>query len=149
MSHRLLQALGPQILADLARNNLMGASPSANDLKSKQNKLSKSAQAPSGEDMDARLRSIRRYITPRELAALLHWDIGTVYRKIKAGMPADRDVDAQGRGNRIKIYPPQVADWRRDCSEALRRPNQLTSSLPVGDRGDSEAGRVVELTKRC
>jgi hypothetical protein len=63
--------------------------------------------------MDALLRGIRRYITPRELAELLHWHPETVYRKIKAGMPADRVVDAQRRGRQLKIYPPQVADWLR------------------------------------
>jgi hypothetical protein len=41
----MLQALGPQILADLARNNLMGASLSTNDLKGKLDKLPKSDEA--------------------------------------------------------------------------------------------------------
>jgi hypothetical protein len=146
MSYELLAALRPQILADLTRSSPIGALPLTNDLRAKQNKLSKSEQAPSGEDMDARLRSIRRYITPSELATLLHWDIGTVYRKIKAGMPADRDVDAQGRGNRLKIYPPKVADWQRDCREAHRRLNQLPK-MPAGSQGDFEAGTVKELTE--
>ena len=94
--------------------------------------------------MDALLRGIRRYITPKELAELLHWHTETVYRKIKAGMPADRVVDAQGRGRQLKIYPPQVADWLRGCRIALRRPDQLTSSLPPPYSGASESGKVVE-----
>lgn len=147
MSHRLLEALGPQILADIARNNLMGASPSTNAFRGKLDRLPKLTQPPSGEDMDARLRNIRRYITPRELAALLHWDIETVYRKIKAGMPVDRDIDPQGRGNRIKIYPPQVADWRHSCREAQERLNRPPSSLLAVNGGGSEAGKVVEFTK--
>jgi hypothetical protein len=143
MSHRLLEALRPQLLADFARNNVMGASTSTNDPKGR-DRLPKSSQRPSGEDMDARLRSIRRYITPRELAALLHRDIETVYGKIKGGLPADHDGDAQGRGNRIKIYPPQVANWLRGCREAQRRPNQLTSSLPPRPSNASGSEKVVE-----
>ena len=119
MSHELLAALDRQILADLARGNLMEALPSTNYLKDKRGRLPESAYPSTGEDMDARLRSIRRYITPSELAALLHWHQETVYRKIKSGMPAIRDVDAQGRGRRLKIYPPEIADWLRCCREAL------------------------------
>jgi hypothetical protein len=59
-------------------NNLMGASPSANGPKGKQDGLPKSAHPPAGEDMDALLRGIRRYITPRELAERLHWHPETV-----------------------------------------------------------------------
>jgi hypothetical protein len=147
MSHRLLEALSPQILADLVRNNLMGVSSSTNDLNGERDRLPTPVHPPSGEDMDARLRSIRRYITPRELAALFHWHLETVYRKIKSGMPAHRDVDAHGHGRRLKIYPPEIADWLRGCREAQERLNQLPSSLPAGNRGSSEAGKVVELTK--
>jgi hypothetical protein len=146
MSHGLLEALGPQILADLARNRLLGALPLTDDLKGKRGRLPELAHPPTGEDMDARLRSIRHYITPRELSALLHWHPETVYRKIKSGMPADRDVDAQGRGRRLKIYPPEIADWLRSCHEAQKRPNQLPSSLPAGNRG-SESDKVVECRK--
>lgn len=71
--------------------------------------------------MDARLRSIRRYITPKELAALMHWHPETVYRKAKEGMPVDRDIGQDGRGRRLKIYPPEIADWLRDCREARQR----------------------------
>ena len=144
MSHRLFEALGEQILADLARNNLMRAAPSIDGTKGKQDGLPKSAPLNTGEDMDALLRGIRRYITPRELAELLHWHPETVYRKIKAGMPADRVVDAQGRGRQLKIYHPQVADWLRGCRIALRRPDQLTPSLPPPYSGTLESGKVVE-----
>jgi hypothetical protein len=147
MSHELLATLGRQTLAGLARSSLMGALPSTNDLKGKRGSLPESAHPPNGEDMDARLRSIRRYITPRELAALLHWHSETVYRKIKSGMPATRDVDAQGRGRRLKIYPPEIADWLRGCREALERANQLPSSLPPGHPGGPGPEKVVELAK--
>jgi hypothetical protein len=147
MSHELLAALGGQILADLACSSSIGALPSTNGIKGKQDKLSKLVQAPIGEDMDARLRSIRHYITPNELAALLHCHIGTVYRMIKAGMPADRDVDAQGHGRRLKIYPPQVADRLRSCREVLRGSNQLTSSLPSPSTEASKSDKVVQWRK--
>jgi hypothetical protein len=117
MSHRLLEALGRQIMTDLGRSSVMEALPPPIDLKAKRDRLPKSTPPPSGEDMDARLRSIRHYITPRELSALLHWHPETVYRKIKAGMPADRDVDAQGRGRRLKIYPPRS---RTGCAAAAQ-----------------------------
>jgi hypothetical protein len=136
MSHRLLDALRRQLLTDLGLSSVMEVLPPSIDLKARRDKFPKSTHPPSGEDMDARLRSIRCYITPRELAALLRWDIETVYRKIKAGMPADRDVDGQGRGNRIKIYPPQVADWRSGCREASRRPRPYS--------GDPESDKAVE-----
>src|SRR5258708_15753049 len=71
MSHRLFEALGGQILADLARNNLMRAVPSIHGPKGKQDGLPKSAPPNTGEDMDALLRGILRYITPTELAQLL------------------------------------------------------------------------------
>jgi hypothetical protein len=134
-------------MTDLGRSSVMEALPPRIDLKAKRDRLPKSTPPPSGEDMDARLRSIRRYITPRELAALLHWHPETVYRKIKAGMPADRDVDAQGRGRRLKIYPPQVADWLRRCRAALGRPDQLTWSSPPPYSGAAESGKVVEWRK--
>jgi hypothetical protein len=143
MSHRLLDALRRQLLNDLGPGSVIEALSPAIDFKAKQDRLPKSTHPPNGGDMDARLRSIRRYITPRELAVLLHWDIETVYRKVKAGMPADRDVDAQGRGNRIKIYPPQVADWRRSCREASRRSEQVPSSLEPQCSGASESDKVV------
>jgi hypothetical protein len=147
MSHGLLEALAPQILADLARSRLLGALPLTDDIKGKRGRLPELAYPPTGEDMGARLRSIRHYITPRELSALLHWHPETVYRKIKSGMPADRDVDAQGRGRRLKIYPPEIADWLRSCREAQKRPNQLPSSLPAGNREGSESNNVVECRK--
>jgi hypothetical protein len=147
MTDDLATRLSRRILIDLARSNAAGALPKEADVKGKQDKLPKSAEPPTGEDMDARLRSIRHYITPKELAALLHCHIGTIYRKIKSGMPADRDVDPQGRGRRLKIYTPQVADWLRGCREALRRTNQLTSSLPSPNREASKSDKVVEWRK--
>jgi hypothetical protein len=144
MSHRLFEALGGQILADLARNNLVRAVPSIDGPKGKQDGLPKSAPPNTGDDMDALLRGIRRYITPKELAELLHWHTETVYRKIKAGMPADRVVDAQGRGRQLKIYPPQVANWLRHCRVSLRCLDQSTSSLPPPYSGAAEPGNVVE-----
>jgi hypothetical protein len=147
MSHVLLAALGRQTLDDFARSSPMKALRSTNALMGNPSTLLKSAPASASEDMDARLRSIRRYITPRELAALFHWHPETVYRKIKAGLPADRVVDEHGRGRQLKIYPPQVADWLRVCRDALRRPDQLTSRLSPPYRGASEAGIVVERRK--
>ncbi|WP_433972683.1 helix-turn-helix domain-containing protein [Tunturiibacter lichenicola] len=120
--HELLRQ---QLLIDLGESSVIEALPKSINLKRKPNRLPKSTHLLSGEDMDARLRSIRRYITPRELAALLHWHPETVYRRIKSGMPAHRDVDAHGCGRRLKIYPPEIADWLRSCQEALERLNQL------------------------
>jgi hypothetical protein len=147
MTADLATRLSRRILIDLARRNAAGAFPEETDVKGKRDTLPKSAQPPAGEDMDARLRSIRRYITPKELAALLHCHIGTVYRKIKSGMPADHDVDPQGHGRRLKIYPPQYADWQRACREALRRPHQLTSSSPSLNSEASKSDKVVEWRK--
>jgi hypothetical protein len=147
MSHELLTVLNGQILADLARSGSIRASSSTNDRKGKRGKSPMPAQHPDGENMDARLRSIRRYITPRELAALLHWDLATVYRRIKAGMPVDRDVDSQGREGRIQIYPPQIAAWLRRRREKLRQPNRVPSGSPGGGRGGSKAERVVEIPR--
>jgi hypothetical protein len=118
MGEEMLAGLGLRILADLARSSLSGALTKANGTKRSRSRMPKSAQPLSGEDMDARLRQIRRYVTPRELAALLHWHVETVYRKVKGGMPADRDVDQLGHGRCLKIYPPEIADWLRDCRQA-------------------------------
>lgn len=121
MSEDLLTELGREILRDLARSTLAGTLPAQGDVRGKRARLPKSSVAPTAEDMDARLRSIRRYITPKELAALLHWHPETVYRKAKEGMPVDRDIGPDGRGRRLKIYPPEIADWLRDCREARQR----------------------------
>ena len=115
-----LAELGRQILADLLRSSVMGTLPTQTELKSKRGRIPKSSLAPSGEDMDARLRSIRRYVTPRELAALLHWHVETIYRKAKCGMPVDYEVDADGNGRLIKIYPPKIADWLQECREVRK-----------------------------
>lgn len=143
MSYRLLESLNRQVLTDLGRSSAMAALAPPTDLKQKQDELPKSAQPLKGEDMDARLRGIRQYIAPKELAALLRCHVGTIYRRVKAGMPADRDVDAQGRGNRIKIYPPRVADWQRDCRKAQERLKQLPPTLLAGNPEGSEAPRAV------
>jgi hypothetical protein len=108
MGDDLLAEMSQMILADLIRGSLMGALPADAGLKSKRERLPKSPLPLAGEDMDTRLRSIRRYITPKELAALLHWHVETIYRKIKRGMPVDRD------GRNLKIYPPRIADWFRE-----------------------------------
>jgi hypothetical protein len=136
MGDDLLAELGRQIPADLARSSLIGALPTESDSKSKRGRLPNSALPLSGEDMDARLRSIRRYITPKELAALLHWHLETVYRKIKAGMPADRDVGEEGKGWRLKIYPPKIANWLRECRDARKRliRSTLVSQAQASDR---------------
>lgn len=119
MRDESLGELGRMILSDLAKSSLAGALPT--ELGSKANRrLPKSSVTVSGEDMDTRLRGIRRYITPKELAALMHWHLETVYRKVRGGMPVDRDVDEEGKGRRLKIYPPEIADWLRDCREAHR-----------------------------
>ncbi len=146
MSHEFLAALGGPSLPNLAQHSPMGALPSTNPVKSKRGKLPTQAQHQGGEDMDARLRSIRRYITPRELAALLHWDLSTVYRRIKLGMPVDRDVDSQGCEGRIQIYPPQIAAWLRRRREVRRR-KQAPSGLPRADRKGPKAEKVVEIPK--
>lgn len=115
MADDLLAELVRKILADLARASLMGGLPSEADSKSKRGRLPRSAPPLSGEDMEARLRSIRRYITAKELAALMHWHPETVYRRIKSGMPVDRD------GRSVKIYPPEIADWFRDIRQGSKR----------------------------
>jgi len=112
MGDDLLADLSRQILADLVRSSLLGALPTESASRARQGRLPKSAVLLGGEDLDARLRAIRRWITPKELAALLHWHQETVYRRIKDGLPADRD------GDRWKIYPPTVADWLRERREA-------------------------------
>lgn len=120
MRDELLGELGRIILSDLAKSSLAAALPSELGPKADRRRLPKSSVSVSGEDMDTRLRGIRRYITPKELAALMHWHLETVYRKVRGGMPVDRDVDEEGKGRRLKIYPPEIADWLRDCREARR-----------------------------
>lgn len=121
MREDLLADLGVRILQDLARNSLAEALPAQIDRKLIKGRLPRSPIAPVGEDMDTRLRSIRRYITAKELAGLMHWHLETVYRKAKEGMPVDRDTGPDGRGRRLKIYPPEIADWLRECREARQR----------------------------
>jgi len=147
MSHEFLKALGGHTLLDLAQSRPMGALPSTNPAKSKQGKFPMAAQHPDGENMDARLRSIRRYITPRELGSLLHWNLATVYRRIKAGMPVDRDIDSQGNEGRIQIYPPEIAAWLRRRRKALRRTKRVPSGLRRGNRQGPKAEKVVEISK--
>jgi hypothetical protein len=146
MSFRLLQALSPQLLADSTMSDFMGTSSSSNDRKGKQAKAPKPVLAPIGEDMDARLRSIRRYIAPKELAALLDCDVTTVYRMIKLGMPADWSVGPHGRGRSRKIYPPQVADWLRECREAWELLDQPVCSSPSSNGKHHESDNNAELT---
>ncbi|HEX4066995.1 MAG TPA: hypothetical protein VHZ09_13320 [Acidobacteriaceae bacterium] len=121
MSEDLLAELGRQILKDLARSSLAGALPAQDQVQGKRGRLPKSPVAPSGEDMDARLRGIRRYISAKELAALLHWHVETLYKKVKQGLPVDRDIGPDGRGRTLKFYSPQVADWLRECREVRVR----------------------------
>jgi len=115
-----------RIIADLLRSAVMGTLPAQTNVQSKRGRIPKSSLAPSGEDMDTRLRSIRRYVTPRELAALLHWHVETLYRKIKVGMPVDHEVNIDGNGRLLKLYPPKVADWLQECRTA--RNNLIGSS---------------------
>lgn len=127
-----------QMFAEVTRN-LRGALIVTDEVvKSTRGRISKSALPLSNEDMDARLRQIRRYITPKDLAGLLHWNVETVYRKIKTGMPADREVDGEGKGRNLKIYPPKVADWQAECREARMRAVQLKSA----SRDDSHTSRA-------
>lgn len=53
----------------------------------------------------AHLRSKQGYMTPKEVAELLHCDRETVYKNIKRGLPAER---IHGRW---KIDPHLLADW--------------------------------------
>jgi hypothetical protein len=147
MSHELFNRLHGQMLDDAVRSHPVAGSGPIYDLKRKSGVMANRAPASEGDDMDTRLRSIRRYITPRELAALLHWHPETIYHKIKAGMPADRLFDSLGRVRQLKIYPPQIADWMRDCREARKRGEYPPSSVPIRNRGDSNNGQVVESTK--
>jgi hypothetical protein len=137
MGDELLVDLGRRILADLARSSLSGALTKPSDTKNIRSRPPKSARPPTNDDMDARLREIRRYITPRELAAILHWHVETVYRKVKEGMPADHDVDQFGHGRRLKIYPPRIADWLRECRQARSFPTQVISSSGTQSRAVS------------
>ncbi len=139
MSYELLAALNRQLVADADRSRLRGPFPLHKEIDGKQRGFAMSPHPPSGENMDARLRGIRHYITPKELAFLLHIHRETVYRKIKSGMPAHRDVDAQGRGRRLKIYPPEIADWLRDCREQEKRCKQSKSGSPTSNRKNSKA----------
>lgn len=129
MREDLLTGLGLQVLKDLARSSLAGALPAQTDPKLKQDRLPKSSIAPAGEDMDTRLRSIRRYISPKELAALMHWHQETVYRKAKQGMPVDRDIGPDGRGRRLKIYPPKIAEWLSECRKIRHYPIQAKQAF--------------------
>lgn len=116
-----------RMLADLFASSLSRALPSQEELKARRSTIPKPALAPTGEDMDSRLRSIRRYMSPIEFAGLKHINVETVYRRIKAGMPADRDLN----GRNLMIYPPQVAEWEQNCREAR---NKLMRSKLVSDK---------------
>lgn len=145
MREDLLTDLGLRILQDLARNSLAEALPAQLDRKLIQGRLPRSPIAPTGEDMDTRLRGIRRYITAKELAGLMHWHPETVYRKAREGMPVDRDVGPDGRGRRLKIYPPKIADWLRECREVRTRlieSKQLSDGIPVDCAPDKQEQKV-------
>lgn len=124
--------MADDLFAELARKIriLTEAMPTEAELNPKR-RLPRSALPLSDEDMDKRLLSIRHHITPKELAGLMHWHLETVYRKAKKGMPVERDLDLDGRGRLLKIYPPQIAEWRRQCREArkhLIQSSQVSSS---------------------
>lgn len=114
MGDDLLVEVGRQILADLARSTVMGTLP-AESASLNRNRAPRLALAPSGEDFVQRLRGIRRLITVKEFGALAHLHPESVYRRIKAGMPAEHD------GRNLRIYPPKVADWLIDIRENRRR----------------------------
>jgi len=113
MADDLLSELGRQILVDLARASLIGALPAGGELKTK--RVPKMALAPEGEDFDQRLRGIRRWISVKDYSALAHLHPETIRRRIKAGMPADRD------GRNWRIYPPAIADWLAENREKRKR----------------------------
>lgn len=146
MSIRLLQALSPQLLVDSMRPDLMGASSAINASKYKRDESTKLVQAPDGEDMDAYLRTIRRFIPPEKLADIFCCDLTTVYRLIDSGMPVEKGLDPLFGGRLIKIYPPQVAKWRRDRREAAKRNQQQTSGALSPNAEASKADTVVELS---
>lgn len=132
-----------EMFAEVTRN-LRGALIVTDEVvKSTRGKMAKSALPLSHEDMDTRLRLIRHYITPRELAALLHCHVETVYRMVKSGMPVDRDVDGEGRGRNLKIYPPRVADWRAECRDSRIQAMQSKLALP-----DNPQNRGTRSRKR-
>jgi excisionase family DNA binding protein len=56
-------------------------------------------------DLIAHLRTLRKCLTPKEMAVLLHKHPETIYKMIKKGFPAFRD------GRRLKLDPCKVADW--------------------------------------
>jgi hypothetical protein len=150
MSSRLHEALWRQILADLGGNNAIRPLAPPTGIEGKRDKSSEFVLAPFGEDMNARLRSIRLFIAPEDLAVLLHCDVTTVYRLIDAGMPVEYGVDPQVGGRSIKIYPPQVADWRcerRNHHKAFQRKRQRTSSEPCQNDGTSKVDNGAEPTK--
>lgn len=124
----LLEDLGRRLLADLSRSSLMGALP-VGPGPAKRSRMPKMAIAPSGEDFDQRLRGIRRLISVKEMAALQHVHPETIYRRIKAGMPAEHD------GRSVKIYPPKVADWRLEMREA-RKHRMKSMSCAIGPKSD-------------
>ena len=146
MSFRLLQALSPQLIADSTISDLMATSSSTNGQKDKRHESTKLVQAPEDEDMDAYLRTIRGFIPPEKLAGIFHCDLTTVYRLIDSGMPVEKGLDPLFGGRLIKIYPPQVAKWRRDRREAAKRNEQQTSGALSPNTEASNTDRAVELT---
>lgn len=75
--------------------------------------------APAADSFCARLRSIRRWIITREVAALLHCHTETIYRRVKSeGLPAHRD------GRLLKYYPPEIADWIERRAAGMPRPRE-------------------------
>lgn len=79
----------------------------------------KKAAVPIGDDLQDYLRTVRRWLDASEVAALLHYQVETVYRRIKCeGLPAHKD------GKRWKFDPSEVGHWmkKRNDDSAIARP---------------------------
>lgn len=109
-----------RVLAEISRT-ARGTLIVAEVARSARGRTPKSALQPTRKDMDERLRAIDHYVSARRLAELLDWSVETVYRQVKTGLPADRNVDGEGKGRSLKFYPPAVAAWIADCREDQKR----------------------------
>jgi len=100
-----LVELGRTILAYIARSSLAGALAHESGANRKVIKRAR-AILPVGEDLISYLRSLKRWLITKEVAALLHCHTETIYRRIEhEKLPARRD------GKRWKFDPAEIADW--------------------------------------
>jgi hypothetical protein len=72
----------------------------------------------------------------------MHLHPETIYRRIQAGMPAERD------GRNVRLYPPAIADWLLEIREARKRQMSMLGATGIKpDHGGYARTKEMEKAK--